>query len=437
MLRPDPVPTVVRPAPAFRASPWRRGGVAFAAALLALAAADSARAQKQLSQLSASEAIQLALARNPDSRTTDEDVVAAKGSLVQSKLLSNPSVFIYTLGAGISPATAPIPNQFGVTWTIPVGGKRAAGIAVARAGVNAAESSRVAARRQLAINVETRFVNVLLDQSILAFAQQDQQSFRQSVALNEVRYKDGKIAWVELLKLRIQERAVDDSVRQAEQALFNDRAELSRLVGVGTLAPDYTLAGELAPPALGSELAADRIISDALHNRADYRALRAQRDSAEAAVRLARRVPIPDVGVLADYDRISGSAGSYDISLTASVPIFDHNQGNLKAAIAAANKAHLAVDSLAAQIRADAVRAVEETRVSQERLVSYSRDLVKAAREALDINRHSYEEGRGSLLDYLSAESDNRDVQRAYRSAQAEAMLADANLKFIAGEDLQ
>ncbi|HEY7956013.1 MAG: TolC family protein [Polyangia bacterium] len=421
-----------------RASPFSAcgRGLPLALAVGALLSASAARADRGLAKLTASDAIRLALSRNPDSRATDEDVAAAGGALIQSKLLSNPSIFIYTLGAGISPAEAPIPNQFGVTWTIPFGGKRAAGIAIARAGVKAAESTRVAARRQLALSVETRFVSVLLDQSILAFAEEDQAAFRQSVTLNELRYKDGKIAWVELLKLRIQERAVDDTVRQAAQALFNDRAELSRLVGVGTLDPNYAVVGELAPPPENGDFSAERVIDQALEDRADYRALAAQRDSAEAAVRLARRIPIPDVGVLADYNRTPGSAGSYDISLTAAVPIFDHNQGNLKTAIASFEKAKLALDSLRAQIRADAVRAVEEWRISRERLSSYSGALVQAAREALDINRRSYQEGRGSLLDYLSAESDNRDVQRAYRSAQAEAMLAAANLKFVSGEDL-
>jgi cobalt-zinc-cadmium efflux system outer membrane protein len=399
-----------------------------------LAWSTRARAERPISRLTASDAVRLALSNNPDARATDQDVASARGAVTQARLLPNPSVFVSALDTEIQPAQAPIPNQFGVTWTIPIGGKRAASIAAARAGLGAAKASRLASRRRLALDVESAFVTVLLDRSLLEFAKDDQRTFRESVEINEIRYKDGKISYGEVLKLRIQARQVDDSVRQYEQAVLDDRLELQRLIGGDVLAPSFRCVGSLEPPNLPRDLDAATLTRRALGRRPDYQALASELESARSSLTLARRQPIPDLGVLADYNRIPGSAGTYDLQLTATVPLFDRNQGNIATARAGYEKARLGIRSLREQIRADAARAIKEWHTSQERLQAYSGDFVKAAKESLDISRHSYEEGRGTLLDYLDAESSYRDVERAYRSAEAEAVIAAANIHFVSGE---
>ncbi len=396
-----------------------------------------ARAQGPVKRVTASQAIRLALAHNPDARAADQDVSAARGAVEQAQVLPNPDIFVGATGIEIHPAQAPIPNQFGFDWTIPIGGKRAAGIASAKAGVSAARATRIAARRQLAFAVKTAFVKVLLDQSLLDFAKEDQQTFRQSVQINELRYKDGKISFGDVLKLRIQARQVDDEVRDAKQQLVDDRQELSRLVGGRALAPGYKVVGSLQPPKMRRDLAANTIVRSALVHRADYQALRAQQQASQSALTQARRQPIPDLGVTADYNTEPGGAGNYDLVLTATVPLFDRNQGNVTQARAAYEKSGLALQAMRTQIRADAVRAVQAWRTVQSRLRDYNDEFVKQAKQSLDISRHSYEEGAGTLLDYLDAESSYRDVQRAYRTAEANAVLAAANIRFVSGEDLQ
>ncbi|MEO6775847.1 MAG: TolC family protein [Kofleriaceae bacterium] len=386
--------------------------------------------------ISLPDAIRLARAHNPESLGTDEDVHAARGALVQSRALPNPSLFVYRVGENLSPADSPVPNQFGVTWTIPLGGKRGAGIAAADANVAAAEGTRAQFRHQLALDVATAFIAVLLDQSQLDFAKQDQAGVHEALDLDELRNKDGKIAFSDVLKLRINARSTDDTVRQDELALANDRAELARLLGEGVLAPGFQLTGTLAPPpATPDQVGAEQLLSRALANRADYRALAASSRSAESSLSQARRQPIPDLGVLVDYDRVASTAGQIDFSLSAEIPLFDRNTGNIMQAEATRRKADLAIATLRNQLRADAEKAAKSMETSRARLAVYDKELLSDAKESLDISRHAYEQGRGTLLDYLDAESSYRDVERAYRSAVADSMLADAQLRFVAGEE--
>src|SRR5205814_1932258 len=81
-----------------------------------------------------------------------------------------------------------------------------------------------------------------------SFARSDRETFGKTLELNELRYRDGKIAYGDVLKLRIQALTQDDAVRQAEQNLVAARADLVQLVGEDALLPAFQVQGSLEPP---------------------------------------------------------------------------------------------------------------------------------------------------------------------------------------------
>ena len=388
------------------------------------------------------QAVRLALLHNPDTRSSGYAVKAAQGALTQAGVFENPSLFVNAMGTGVSPFQGPLPNQFGLTWTVPVGGKRSAGIAAARAGVDAAKASYQASRQALVFAVESAFVTVQLDASLLRFADADRDQFQQELALNTLRYKDGKIAYGDVLKLRVQALALDDAQREAQAALDGARADLGQLVGEGVLAPGFTVEGALTAPdgsAPGRPTTAEALTAEALASRPDYLAALAQQKSAEAALTLARRTPIPDIGILADYNhdfrKSDDAPDSYDLGLSIPLPLLDRNTGGVTQAEAAAAQAKLAVESLRLAIHDAAVKAIAEWHASQAQVSAYAAG-VSTAKASLDISKHAYDVGQGSLLDYLDAESSYRQVESAYRSAAARAAIASHSLRFVAGKDV-
>ena len=58
--------------------------------------------------------------------------------------------------------------------------------------------------RQLTFNVSQQFINVLLAQSTLDLAQQDFDSFQQTVDISESRFKAGDMSEGDLLKIKLQ-----------------------------------------------------------------------------------------------------------------------------------------------------------------------------------------------------------------------------------------
>ena len=59
---------------------------------------------------------------------------------------------------------------------------------------------------------------------------------------------------------------------------------------------------------------------------------------------------------------------------------------------------------------------------------------VAAAKESLEITKHAYDLGTGTLLDSLDAEQSYRMIESAYRAALARTAIAAQNIQFITGE---
>jgi len=385
--------------------------------------------------ISLADAIALSVQHNPDFRSTGYDVRAAQGAVAQASVLPNPSILLAANGRGTSPLVGPVPNQFGINFTVPIGGKISAATKAAEAALDAAKSTREAARRTLLLNVQTAFVAVQLDQLLLSFARDDQAGFHKELDLNEIRYKDGKISFGELLKLRIQAVTTDDEVREAIENLENARADLRRVIGEDVLADDFQVTGELTVPAPPKPSAIDELLARALEKRPDYQALLQQEKSAESSLSLARRTPIPDLGFLVDYNRaVDGAPASYDLLLTVPIPLFDRNQGNITQAEAAYEKSKLAEASLRTQLRSDLWNGMQEWLAASSLLAVYQGGVVEEAKESLEITKHAYELGTGTLLDFLDAEASYRQIESAYRAAFARTVNAANNIQFTTGE---
>jgi len=307
-------------------------------AMLVLGAAGAIAAAGRTT-IDLAQALALAVERNTDVRSSETDVNAAHGTLVQAGALQNPAVTVGASGTQVSPLAAPVPNAFGVSWTVPIGGKRAAGIAAADAAFSAAKATRIAVQEQVRLSTATAFVNVLLAEALFSFARSDRESFGKTLELNELRYRDGKIAYGDVLKLRIQALSQDDAVRQAEQNLVAARADLVQLVGEDALAPAFQVQGSLEPPPRRPDQTPEALLALALQKRPDYRAAAQQIESAKSALVQARRQPIPDLGVGFNYNHVSGIPDSYDLALSVAVPLFDRNRGNIEQAAAALEKA--------------------------------------------------------------------------------------------------
>ena len=99
--------------------------------------------------------------------------------------------------------------------------------------------------RQLVFNVGQQFVDVLLAESTLDFAQQDLDSFQKTVDISNERFRVGDLSEGDFLKIKLQLLQFQTDVSAAKLAKLQSLAALRQLLGFESVPDDYDVQGTL------------------------------------------------------------------------------------------------------------------------------------------------------------------------------------------------
>jgi outer membrane protein TolC len=190
----------------------------------------------------------------------------------------------------------------------------------------------------------------------------------------------------------------------------------------------------------------DSVINDALRNRPDLAAARAQAAAAGSQIRVAKSAELPSLTLGSNAARTTfsptGASGpSYSVALGVSIPIFNgfSHQYDVAAAQARAD----AVSALADQTRQNVITQVFVSYYAlqtSEQRVATSDALLASAQQSAQVAAGRYREGVGSILDLLTAQSAlanarAQNVQSRWQWYTALAQLArDAGVLSVRGE---
>ncbi len=297
-----------------------------------------------------------------------------------------------------------------------ISGKRGLRLKVAKAALAAARQSRADAERTLLFQVKQQYVQAVLARERLDFALEVQGSSAQTLQLNQTRYEKGAISEVDVAKVEVEKLEADQAVAQARQALVVAKANLAFLIGVRGPVPEYEVDPDLPKYAVPPPLAAatpDSLLADALATRPDLKAQAFQRDSSEAALRLARRMRVPDVALDLSYAQ-GGSGGlgtnapiqtpTFTIGISAPVPLFYRQKGEIQKAQADLRTQETQRDKVEAQVRSDVQQAFSNFLATREQIERMEGRLLDRARLTRDLTKLQYGKGAASLLEFLDAQ---------------------------------
>ena len=195
-----------------------RSGVLRLAALPSLAALATimvltgAAVAQSPTLLSLDQAIDLALTHNHALKATRTMILQNQDQEITANLRPNPtfgadSQFIPIFSPQqFSLDTLNVTQQFdiGVGYLFERGHKRQRRLQAAQDQTAVTRAQVADAERSLAFNVGQQFVNVLLAESTLQFAQEDLQEFQQTVDIANAQYNAGDISEGDLLKIKLQ-----------------------------------------------------------------------------------------------------------------------------------------------------------------------------------------------------------------------------------------
>jgi cobalt-zinc-cadmium efflux system outer membrane protein len=309
----------------------------------------------------------------------------------------------------------------GIGYLFERGKKRQHRLQAARDMTSVVRSQVSDGERQLVFNVGLQFVDVLLAESTLEFAQQDLDSFQKTVDISQERLRVGDISEGDFLKIKLQLLQFQTDVSAAKLARLQSLAALRQLLGFESVPDDYDVQGTLDYQPVHADLSS--LKSLAALNRPDLRAAQQAVVAADSQLALQKANGQQDVTGTFNYTHTAGlNTGAFYFNMP--LPIFNRNQGEIARARYAITQAQEQASETTQQVSTDVVQAYENLLTNDHIIQLYQGGYVDQARQSRDISEYAYRKGAASLLDYLDAERTYRANQLAYRQALASYMLA-------------
>lgn len=219
---------------------------------------------------------------------------------------------------------------------------------------------------------------------------------------------------------------------------------LAFLLGARGPVPDFAVDDgilDFSVPASLATVTVDRMLRMAFEHRPDLVAQGYQRASAEAALALAKRQRFPDIAVSAQYTQTgTGTAAiqppTLSIGLSAPVPLFYQQQGEIRKAEATYDAQSLEQAKTTAQVVNDVSTAVATFETSRALVQRMESELRPTAERALQITRLQYDKGSATLMDFLDAQRTHIAINVEYLQDLANYWTAVFQLEQAVGMEL-
>lgn len=379
--------------------------------------------------ISLDEAIRLALQRNHALQAQRTMILQNQAQEITANLRPNPviswdSQFFPLFNPGQFSANY-LENQaqfdFGIGYLFERGKKRQHRLQAAEDQTAVTRSQVADDERQLVFNVSQQFVATVLAKSTFDFAQQNLDSFRQTVDISQQRYTSGDMSEGDLLKIKLQMFQFESDVAAARLAKSQALVALRQQVGYESVPDNFDVDGELEYQPIKGNV--EDLQALALRSRPDLQAAQQGMVAARSQLELAKANGKRDLNASFSYTHTAGiSSGAFFFNID--LPIFDRNQGEIARTRYAITQSQEQQLEASQQVLTDVRNAYESLRMNEQIIKLYQGGYVDQAKQSKDIDEYSYKRGVASLLDYLDAERTYRANQLAYRQALAGYMTA-------------
>ena len=385
--------------------------------------------------LTLAQVLDLAHRANPTLLAAEQHLSAVKAQEITAGLRQNPSALVgsqmVTLGPGDPNGTEFY--QFGVSRLFERGGKRQARLENARSTTALTSLQLGDQRRQLDLSVRQAFSRMLFAQEAVGISQANLEGYRRTVELMRVRLDAGSIDQTDFERVELQLAGFESDLDNSELALNQSRIGLQTLLGMRTPNAGFAVTGSLDLPDV--QLPLEELRQKALANRPDLKAAEQQVDVNATAHRLAVANGTSDPTLEGEYER-AGGANTVGGSLNIPLRVFDRNQGEKQRTSYELESSRLALTAARNQVVADvdaAWAAYQAARLQSQR---YRSKYLAEAAHVRDNLEFSYRNGNSTLLDYLSALADYRQVNLAALNANLQLALAVEQLSFATNTEL-
>ncbi len=379
--------------------------------------------------LTMQQCVDLALAKNPNLLSAEQNYQSVKAQEIQAGVRQNPY-----FAASAANLTEPDSNgnpydiSLGVGRLFERGQKRRWRLDSARSTTAQTDAQYQSTIQQTILAVRNAFTNFIIAKAAKKLADDNLSDYKKELDIGNERYKAGDIAKLDYERLDLQLAQFESDESNAITAAQQASDQLQVLLGIDKPSPTFDVAGDVIPPPV--TLGMDELEQRGLANRPDLKAAIASVAVADANVKLAYANGTADPTLEADYNR-NGTDNSVGFNFNIPIRLFDKNQGNKKTAEFTAQANRFSVTAVHNQVVSDVDQAYSGYFNSKLLAERYNGHYLDEAKDVLDIAKFSYDHGGLALLDYLDALRDNRSVNADALNAYQQTWLAIHQLSFV------
>lgn len=368
-----------------------------------------------------------------------------KAEEVTAHLRPNPDFTLSADGTQIVPSRGrwqPFAGTFvspGVSYLFERRNKRNLRFESAKQGTAIGAAQASDSERTLLFNLRAAFVGALQAKAVLQLAQNNLEYYDKILKVSRDRFDAGDIARIDLDRLELQRLQYESDVQNAIVNLRTTKINLLALLDDHRPIDSFDVVGAFD---FSEELASlDDYRKDALSTRPDLRAAVLSVEQAKTNYKLAEANGSTDPtislwfthnGSFNNPNALNTIGGSVSIPLR----VFDRNQGEKLRTKIDINRNEKLREGAETQVYSDVDSAYATLIANINLLKPYKRQYLEQAVRVRDTVQFSYQHGGASLLDFLNAETDYRNVQLSYVNLIGAYLTAAAQMNQAVGREV-
>ena len=361
--------------------------------------------------ITVSDAVSIFLQQNFQLIAARYDIDTAEAEKLTARLRPNPQISVGFSGLPLNLSGNLLTEQqysYAISQTFELGGKRSKRIGFASANSDVARAQFEMAVWQLTNDLKKKFYTVILNQSLLNLAQENEKTFAEIIKHTEELVQAGEISGLDLTRLEVEKLKFDTDLANAERDYEVALRDLRVTLGGDYRAMEIQATGTLDPQPHDFTLADLR--DKALAARPDLKAAKLSERAADASIRLQDAQRIPDVNLGAGVTQVPEGGSNYTFGVGLALPVHDRNQGERAKARIEKQKAQNQEQLITNQIISDVDKALIAFQLQKRRVDLYRTGVLTKVNDIQNLTEYSLKAGESSLLDLLDAIRTRRET---------------------------
>jgi len=384
-------------------------------------------------------------ASNPALKADADNVAEMKAEEVTAYLRPNPQFSVTADGTQIAPHNG-VWQPLAGTFVVPTlsylherDHKRELRLESAQEGTRITQSQHEDLERNLIFNLRSAFVATLQAKFILELARADLVYYDKIIDISQSRFKAGDIAQIDLDRIELQRVQYESEIQIAIVNLRTAKIQLLQLLNDRTPVDQFDVTGVF--DFNDSLQTAETYHDAAVAARPDLQAAlqTIQQSQTNHKLAISNGSTDPTFGGWYTWNSSNNNLNATQtLGLSVSVPlrIFDKNQGEKQRTQIDIDRAAQAAEATRAQVFSDVDTAYELVRSNVALLKPYKEKYNDQAVRVRDTVSYAYLHGGASLMDFLNAQSDYRQVQLAYAQLIGAYLTAAGQLNLAVGREV-